>query len=81
MNDHYKPVSCEIHSEYELAIMRGQKLRIQWQTNTDERITEILKPQDIITHQEAEYLVAHDINGTDKKIRLDNIIEAHLVNE
>ena len=81
MSDLYKPVSCAIHSEYELAIMHGQTLCIQWQTNSDEQITEVLKPFDVITDQGAEYLIVQDINGSDKKIRLDKIIEAHPVNK
>lgn len=79
MSDNYKPVSCETHSQYELAIMRNQQLRISWQLQADKSITEILKPYNIITSQNSEYLLAHDTNGQDKKIRLDKIIEAHSV--
>ena len=79
MSDNYKPVSCKIHSEYELAIIRGQRLQVSWQPQTGKSITEILKPYDVVTSQGSEYLMAHDINDIDKKIRLDKITEAHTV--
>lgn len=66
MSDNYKPVSCEIHSQYELAIIRGQQMRIRWQVNENESLTEILKPYNVVTRQGSEYLIAHDINGAEK---------------
>jgi len=80
MSDDYKPVSCETHSEYELAIMRGQQLQIIWQVQPGKSITETLKPYDVITSHGSEYLLARNPVGEDKKIRLDRIIEAHPVN-
>ena len=80
MSDDYKPVSCETHSEYELAIMRRQQLQIIWQVQPDKSITEILKPYDVMTSQGSEYLLAKNAKGKNKKIRLDRIIEAHPVN-
>jgi len=77
MSDEYKPVSCEVHSQYELAIIRGHTMRITWQVTNSKSITEILKPYDVITSQNSEYLLIRDTNGKDKKIRLDKIIEAH----
>ena len=77
MSNDYQAVSCETHSKYQLAIIRGQQLRISWQPPTGSSITEILKPHDVITHQGAEYLLALDAHGVDKKIRLDKILEAY----
>jgi len=79
MSNDYQAVSCKTHSEYELAIMRGQQLRVSWQPPTGKLITEILRPHDVITHQGAEYLLALDANGVDKKIRLDKITKAYPV--
>ena len=79
MSDNYKPVSCETHSQYELAIMHDQQLCIHWQVQPNTSITEILNPYDVITNQGAENLLTRDPNGKDTKIRLDKIIEAHIV--
>jgi len=78
MSNDYKPVSCEVHSEYELTIMRGQQLQITWQVQPDNLITEILKPYDLITSEGSEFLLVQSASGEDKKIRLDKIIEAQL---
>lgn len=77
MNEGYVPVSCEVHSEYELAIIRGQSLNIHWRDEQDTQQCEILKPYDLITEQDREYLLATDSCGENKKIRLDKITEAH----
>jgi len=79
MSDNYKPVSCEIHSEYELAIIRGQQLQICWKPTKNKPITEILTPYNVVTHKGAEYLLARTANDEEKKIRLDKIIEAYPV--
>ena len=79
MSDRYIPVSCQLHSEYELAIMHAQQLQLIWQGPTGELITDILKPYDLITREGSEFLLAQSANGEDKKIRLDKIIEAYPV--
>jgi len=81
MSDHYKPISCALHSEYELAIMHHQKLRIQWRITSEQTITQTLKPYDIITSEGSEYLLLHALNEPDIKIRLDKIIDAQPITE
>ncbi len=78
-NKPYSPVSCEVHSGYELAIIRKQVLSITWQDEQNKTHQQQLSPYDVITEQKTEYLLAKDSNGKNKKIRLDKIIEAHPV--
>lgn len=78
MTDPYIPISCAQHSDYELAIMHGKKLSVQWRRTDNTITTAILKPFDVVTSNSAEFLLAHDENGTSKKIRLDKIIKASL---
>lgn len=75
----YIPVSCERHSEYELAIMHRQTLVISWCDEHDDTQQQALRPYDVVTENKAEYLLANDAMGNDKKIRLDKIIEAYSV--
>lgn len=76
MNEAYTPVSCEQHSEYELAIMHGKTLEVSWQDKHGRSQKQSLKPYDIVTEHKAEYLLGKDSLGEDKKIRLDKITEA-----
>lgn len=75
MSDNYTPVSCAVHSEYELVIMRGLSLRIRWRPANGLELTETLKPYDLVTRDGAEFLLALNENNQDIKIRLDKIIK------
>ena len=71
----YKPVACDIHSEYELAIMRGGKLMLSWRMVDGETCRAKVKPVDIFARKGEEFLaVIHD--GERLDIRLDRIISA-----
>lgn len=76
-NDDYVPISCELHSEYELAVMRKQKLRIGWLDPNGNAHLEVLLPQDIFTRDGAEYMLAQASDGNSYQLRLDYIIETH----
>ena len=71
----YKPVSCALHSELELAIMHGSRLQIQ----CTDAATITLDPRDIITRSIAahkhkgEFLIGNDASGQTVEIRLDKI--------
>lgn len=81
-SDHqYIPVSCERHSEYELAILHKQPLTITWQDEQDKIQKQALNPYDVVTEHKAEYLLVKDPHGEDKKIRLDKIIKAHAITD
>ena len=69
----YTPIDCARHSEYELAILRAERLRIYWCQLHDQPQVEILKPSDLQTRNHAEYLIAERQNGQRLEIRLDHI--------
>ncbi|HAO38486.1 MAG TPA: transcriptional antiterminator, Rof [Gammaproteobacteria bacterium] len=65
----YQRISCETHSIYELAIMRGQSIQV----NIDGR-TQTIQPKDIITKISAEYLIFMDEDNVQQELRADKII-------
>jgi len=75
-SDNYKPIECGLHSEYELAIMHGLTLHLSWQDENGKVHTEKLKPVDIETREQKEFLIASDINHVIYEIRLDRIIQS-----
>lgn len=75
MND-YHPISCALHSRYELAVLRRERLRLRWLGEDGaERQAELL-PTDVQTRAGAEYLQARDAAGAEVCIRLDWILAA-----
>ena len=72
----YQPISCEIHSEYELAIMHKNKISLTWRKD-GEVVTETnVIPVDVETKNKAEYLVVKTSEQNKVfSIRLDYIIE------
>ena len=48
----YQTISCEAHSIYELAIMRGQSIQVSIDGDM-----QIIQPKDILTKAGAEYLI------------------------
>jgi transcriptional antiterminator Rof (Rho-off) len=65
----YQRISCETHSIYELAIMRGQSMQV----NINGR-TQTIQPKDIITKISAEYLIFMDEDNVHQELRADKII-------
>jgi len=78
----YQPISCELHSEYELAIMHKNRLCITWRKDGIIVMDENVIPVDIQTKNKAEYLIVktHKNNAV-YSIRLDYIIEICRYNE
>ena len=68
----YVPISCDLHSEYELAILRRQWLRLVW---TDRNVVhdEMVLPLDLKTAHHEEYLVCRTKDDTTHEIRLDHV--------
>jgi len=71
-DDNYQPISCELYSEYELAIMRGHRIKLVWQENQQTRIATVT-PIDLLTREHQEFLVAVNHAGDQLQIRLDHI--------
>ena len=75
----YQPISCELHSQYELAIMHKNTLCLTW-CKDGEVVTETnIIPVDVQTKNKAEYLVAKTPKqNTLFYIRLDYIIKMRI---
>lgn len=70
----YTPISCQRHSEYELAIMRRTPLQLRWREGGNQIISNTLLPIDLTTTREGEFLIARTPELQEIGIRLDNII-------
>jgi Rho-binding antiterminator len=76
MNKDYEPISCEIYSRYELAIMRGHSLRVHWVDGRGLHRLENLTPIDLRTRNHAEFMIALTLAGHRHVLRLDRIRDA-----
>lgn len=70
----YTPIDCGLHSEYELAIMRRQSLRLAWNDARGTLHIGIYRPLDLHTRDGAEFMVVADADGTESRVRLDYIM-------
>lgn len=68
----YRPVSCDLHSRLELAILRRRSLRLEWQTEDDLRVDTGV-PVDIYTRDGAEWLEVDLVTGEHLRLRLDQM--------
>jgi len=65
----YQRISCEAHSIYELAIMRGQSISVE----IDGKVVRI-KPTDIATKRGTEFLIFISETGKQYERRADQVI-------
>lgn len=65
----YQRISCEVHSVYELAIMRNQSIEV-----TINGKPQTIQPQDIVSKSGEEFLIFLDKENTQKELRADQII-------
>ncbi|ACL74037.1 transcriptional antiterminator, Rof [Thioalkalivibrio sulfidiphilus] len=75
MTSDYTPISCELYSEYELAIMRGRTLKVRWKDRYGMDRVETLRPTDLRTRRHAEFMIARNQLGQRRVLRLDRIVE------
>jgi len=74
--DPYKPIACNVHSEYELAVMRRTRLRLAWREASGQRRIGWVLPLDIYSRRGVEYMVVQSHDGDRHEIRLDKILSA-----
>jgi len=74
--DPYKPIACDVHSEYELAIMRRSRLRLAWYDQRGQRRIGRVLPLDLYCREGIEYLEVQSHDGCRHEIRLDKILSA-----
>jgi len=68
----YTPIPCAIYSQYKLAIMHRQSLKLVWHDQAQTHIATVT-PLDLQTKQGQEFLIARDQGGHELHIRLDYI--------
>ncbi len=71
--DHYPPINCNRHSEYELAIMHKVMLQLTWADETGQLHIGKVMPLDLKTQDKQEFLIGQSNDGEIHTIRLDKI--------
>ena len=72
----YRPVSCDLHSQYEYYIIARTRLSVNWHNTDNTQQHCIAIPDDIFTRQKEEFLKLRLDDGTTLELRLDRIIDA-----
>jgi len=75
----YTPIDCGLYSEYELAILQGERLRISWCQPDDQPRIDVLKPRGLQTRNREEYLIAEQQDGQHLELRLDYIRRIEII--
>ena len=81
MSDDYKPIDCGLYSQYEVAIMHREKLKLSWQDDSGLTHLEVITPLDLKIIDSAEYLIGKNAEDEQLIIRLDWIDDTHSVLE
>ena len=72
----YRPVACAFYDMFEIAIMRGQRLRTRWRDAQGQVHDQVLLPEDLTIQAGGEYLSARAPAGSPLSLRLDQIESA-----
>ncbi|MBI3560993.1 MAG: transcriptional antiterminator, Rof [Gammaproteobacteria bacterium] len=72
-NEPYTPIDCDLHSQYELAIMHRTQLRVVWRDPQGQDHVCNLLPIDLRTERGEEFLIGRDHTGQTIRLRLDRI--------
>jgi Rho-binding antiterminator len=70
----YVPIDCGLYSEYELAIMHRNRLRLSWRDPDSNVHIGIVTPTDLRTRNGAEFMIVTGQDGETLVIRLDRIM-------
>jgi len=70
----YRPIDCDLHDLYEIAVLRRQRLAVRWRDEQGRLREDVVAPTDVETTAEGEFLVATDSCGSRLRIRLDRIV-------
>lgn len=76
----YKPISCALHEQYQLAAIRRVKLDIEWCDQEGAVCRARLSIKDVYTRNRAEYLLSSGVGDEEIEIRLDRIRKASWAN-
>lgn len=64
----YKPIDCDIHEELEMAVLQQRRLRLTLKDDV-----ETVLPIDVQTAEGAEWLRGRRSDGSEVRLRLDEI--------
>lgn len=70
----YRPIPCALYSQYEVAIMHREQLRLHWRDAEGLDHIDRVMPRDLQTRDHCEYLIAENGEGQELQIRLDRIL-------
>lgn len=68
----YRPIACGVYSQLEVAILHRTPIACAWDDADGRRHEATLLPQDLLTRDRAEYLIADAPDGR-VEIRLDRV--------
>ncbi len=69
----YQPIPCALYSQYEIAILHHTPMRVRWRGADGVTYLEVLTPEDLVTHNGEEFLVARNAAGESRRVRLDRL--------
>lgn len=72
----YVPIACIEHEKLEFAVLRRQKLTLEYVDDSGAIQAGVVLPTDVTTRGGAEWLSFRDQEGRDEVIRLDRILSA-----
>lgn len=70
----YVPIACIEHEKLEFAVLRRQKLHLEYLDDSGSARAGVMLPTDVATRDGAEWLSFRDQDGQDWVVRLDRII-------
>lgn len=71
----YRPIACVEHERLEFAVLRRQKLRLEYRDEDGRAVTRTVLPTDVATRNGAEWLSCRETDGgAEYVIRLDHIL-------
>lgn len=68
----YRPIACDRHEEYELAILQHRRLHLTWSVG-NVIYTQVVRPLDLKTENKQEFLLCQTETGESLRIRLDRV--------
>lgn len=71
----YTPIDCATYSQFELHIMHKDLLKMCWDDESGLTHLDVIKPVDLRSTKQGEYMHAYSSDNHSLKIRLDRIIE------
>ena len=75
----YRPIACALHESYQYAVMTRSLLDLGWKDDAGVSRRARVLPVDVVTREQAEFLVFKEKDGSQGTVRLDRVEEALLV--